>query len=177
MTPDKEMQEDFESSGSIYPKVDSSDIESIMDKVQFDCHIVPGTTTTVITAFIPVGAVNFTLATEIMACIDPRNFNKEKGEKYGIEKAYAAAKNKLLELEGYRLANNIASHPKDSFERLIKEQGDLTDRLKKLKKFIGSEQFKGIDKNGQELLELQLKAMSDYEGILVARIDTLCPGD
>lgn len=103
-TSDQEMQKDFEASGSIYPKVEASHIEEMMKKVTYDTHIVPGTTTTVVTAYIPVGAVNFTLCTEIMACVDPRNFNAEKGAKYGIEKAAASAKNKLWELEGYRLA-------------------------------------------------------------------------
>jgi hypothetical protein len=104
MTNDHDMQKDFEESGSIYPKVEASHIESLMEKVKYDAHVVEGTTTTVITAFIPIGNVNFTLSTEIMACVDPRNFNKEKGEKYGIEKASISAKNKLWELEGYFLA-------------------------------------------------------------------------
>lgn len=104
MTEDKEMQRDFEESGSVYPKVEASKIESLMDKVKYNAHVVEGTTTTVITSFIPIGKINFTLSTEIMACVDPRNFNKEKGVKYGIEKAAVSARNKLWELEGYLLA-------------------------------------------------------------------------
>lgn len=107
-TSDTDMQKDFEASGSIYPKVEASHIEEMMSQVKYDAHVVPGTTTTVITAYIPVGVVNFTLCTEIMACVDPRNFNAEKGVKYGIEKAAASAKNKLWELEGYRLACELA---------------------------------------------------------------------
>lgn len=103
-TSDRDMQKDFEASGSIYPKVEAADIETMMQKVKYDVHVIPGTTTTAVTAYIPVGVVNFTLCTEIMACVDPRNFNAEKGAKYGIEKAAASAKNKLWELEGYRLA-------------------------------------------------------------------------
>lgn len=104
LTNDHDMQKDFEESGSIYPKVEASHIDKLMEKVQYDAHVVEGTTTTVITSFIPVGKINFTLSTEIMACVDPRNFNKEKGAKYGIEKAAVSAKNKLWELEGYLLA-------------------------------------------------------------------------
>jgi hypothetical protein len=33
------------------------------------------------------------------ACVDPKNFNKELGEKYSYEQAF----NKLWELEGYKL--------------------------------------------------------------------------
>lgn len=107
MSNDKEMQQSFEESGSIYPKVDFITIEKLMEKVTYECHVVKNTTTTVIVGMIPIGPINFTLCTEIMACVDPRNFNKEKGEKYGIEKAAISAKNKLWELEGYALANSM----------------------------------------------------------------------
>lgn len=106
-TTDKAIQADFESSGSIYPKVEADHIEQLMQKVKYDVHVCPDTTTTVITAYIPVGLVNFTLCTEIMACVDPRNFNAELGAKYGIEKAKVSAKNKLWELEGYSLAKSM----------------------------------------------------------------------
>lgn len=109
MTDDKAMEKDFEDSGSVYPKVTAEHIEKLMEQVKYDTHIVDGTTTTVVTAYIPVGKVNFTLSTEIMACVDPRNFNAEKGAKYGIEKAAVSAKDKLWELEGYLLAKEIYS--------------------------------------------------------------------
>ena len=107
MTNDQDMQKDFEDSGSVYPKVEASYIEKLMKQVKYETHVVDGTTTTVVTAYIPVGKVNFTLCTEIMACVDPRNFNAEKGAKYGIEKAEVSARNKLWELEGYSLAKEM----------------------------------------------------------------------
>lgn len=106
---DKEIEKEIVSKGLTYPRVTNDQIESMMGTVRFDCHIVPSTTTTVITAYIPMEHLNFTLSTEIMACVDPRNFNKELGEKYGIEKARKSAKDKLWELEGYRLAYGIAN--------------------------------------------------------------------
>ena len=57
------MQKDFEASGSIYPKVEATHIEKMMEQVKYHAHIVDGTTTTVITAYIPVGKINFTLCT------------------------------------------------------------------------------------------------------------------
>ncbi len=106
---DEEMEQEIVNKGLTYPRVANEHITEMMETVKFDCHIVPDTTTTVITAYIPMGHLNFTLSTEIMACVDPRNFNKELGEKYGIEKASASAKDKLWELEGYRLAFGIAT--------------------------------------------------------------------
>lgn len=105
---DKAMEKEIVDKGLIYPRVTNDHIETMMKAVKCHCYIVPNTTTTVITAYIPIeihsGDINFTLSTEIMACVDPRNFNKEMGEKYGIEKALKSAKDKLWELEGYSLA-------------------------------------------------------------------------
>ena len=108
---DKQMEQEIIDKGLTYPRITNDEIEVKMEQVKYDCHVVPNTTTTVITAYLPMGHINFTLATEIMACVDPRNFNKELGEKHGIEKAAKSAKDKLWELEGYRLAHSIA-HPK-----------------------------------------------------------------
>ncbi len=112
MIDDKLMQKDFEKSGAVYPKIEADFIDSMMQKVVYKSHVVEGTTTTVVTAYLPIklkhgGVCNFTLATEIMACVDPRNFVKEKGEKYCKEKTEVAARNKLWELEGYSLARQL----------------------------------------------------------------------
>lgn len=111
-TTDQAMQDDFEASGAIYPKVEASQVEALMQKVLFDVHVCEGTTTTLVTAYIPMEltsgvTVNFTLATESMACVDPRNFNAKKGRKYGIQKVQNSARNKLWELEGYFLAKTM----------------------------------------------------------------------
>lgn len=105
---DHAMQADFEASGSVYPKVTAERIDELMQRVSYDTHVIPGTTTTLATAVLAVGNVKFTLATEFTACVDPRNFNAEKGAKYAIEKASEAARNKLWELEGYALACQFA---------------------------------------------------------------------
>ena len=105
---DLAIEKEIKAKGLIYPRVEVAHIDELMKKVRYDCHIVDGTTTTVITAILPItDHINFTVATEIMACVDPRNFNKELGEKYGITKAANAARNKLWELEGYYLARQL----------------------------------------------------------------------
>jgi len=110
MTSDKEMCNDFESSGSIYPKVSPDHIESLMNQVKYDVQLVADTTTTIVTGYIAMGAVDFTLATATMACVDKRNFNKKLGAKYCTEKCAAMCKDKLWELEGYLLAKKVSSN-------------------------------------------------------------------
>lgn len=104
---DHKMQADFEASGATFPKVTATRIDELMADVMYSHHVVPGTTTTVATAILKVGLVNFTLANEFTACVDPRNFNAELGAKYAIEKAKESARNKLWELEGYALAQQL----------------------------------------------------------------------
>lgn len=107
-TQDAIIEQEIIDKGLVYPRVEKSRIDELMAQVRYDCHIVENTTTTVVTAILPItDHINFTVATEIMACVDPRNFNKELGEKYGIEKAANSARNKLWELEGYYLARQL----------------------------------------------------------------------
>lgn len=106
-SPDSEMEQEIVDKGLIYPRIEAAHIDELMTQVVYDVHVVPGTTTTVITAMLPMDHINFSLCTEIMACVDPRNFNAELGKKYGIEKAEKTARNKLWELEGYALAKTL----------------------------------------------------------------------
>lgn len=106
---DLSMQQDFVDSGAVFPKVEADAISALMRKVTYDVHQIPDTTTIVATAILAQGNHKFTLAHESTACADPRNFNKEKGEFYAVQKASKAARDKLWELEGYRLFRDLAS--------------------------------------------------------------------
>ncbi len=107
---DQAMQDDFESTGSIYPKVTVKAIDELMSRLEFDTHVVPGTTTTLATAYLQMGAVKFTVATAYTACVDPRNYDAEKGAFYAIEKVKTDARNQLWVLEGYALAKLYEAH-------------------------------------------------------------------
>lgn len=170
---DKDMEKEIVDKGLTYPRITNDEIEAKMKDVQYDCHIVPGTTTTVITAYLVIGYVNFTLATEIMACVDPRNFNKELGEKYGKEKAAKAAKDKLWELEGYRLAHEISSKPADFVGRLNEEYEELKVKVDKLDDFLVSDGLAALDGEQQALLSAQSVYMKSYVEVLRQRIEAL----
>lgn len=57
-------------------------------------------------------------------------------------------------------------------ERVIKEINELIEKMQKLIKFTGSENFKKLNKRSKFLLIMQLDAMADYAIILKERIDT-----
>lgn len=103
-TLDQEVLATAEQKGLTYPKVRLDRINALMATVLVSFHVVPGTTTTVATAILPMGHIQFTLATEISACIDPRNYCAEIGERVARENVLTAARNELWKLEGYALA-------------------------------------------------------------------------
>lgn len=75
---------------------DRLSLEDIKDAVVAEQYYVfPGTTLTVACLTLRNGYV----VTGESACVDPNNFNTEKGERY----AYEAALSKIWQLEGYLL--------------------------------------------------------------------------
>lgn len=88
-------------------KVTKAQIDAIMQGVTFHVHHIPGTTTTIATAFDTDG---FSLAVGLSACVDPANFDPALGEQYACEDAEKKAIAKLWELEGYRLAKSTPCH-------------------------------------------------------------------
>ncbi len=79
------------------PRVTLDAIMELMEEVEYIYNVIG--TTTYCHAFFR----GFSLATEFTACVDPSNFNAELGRKYAKIKTEEAAKNKLYELEGWRL--------------------------------------------------------------------------
>ena len=106
---DKAMTQDFVDSGAVYPKVDPEHIAKLMRNVTYVSERVGNTTTVVSSAVLTINGHTFVLAHESTACADPRNFNEEKGKFYAAQKAMKAAREKLWELEGYKLFCQIAS--------------------------------------------------------------------
>lgn len=105
------------------------------------------------------------------ACVDPANYDKELGEKYALEQAVE----KLWPLEGYLLANDIyrSNQPKSYAARMIFEQEELRDKLKKLRLFLDKDKPDFVKQNQWDLMIKQQKVMEDYFYILDERIEDL----
>lgn len=104
---DQQVESQIKELGLIYPRVRLEQIDQLMSQVEVHTYIIPGTTTTVATAVLPIAHIKFTLATEISACVDPRNFNAELGASIARDKALHRTREKLWELEGYALAKQL----------------------------------------------------------------------
>lgn len=80
------------------PRVTPAMIDALVESLTFDTHYIPGTTTVVATSLLPSG---FTVATTKSA--SPENFNLALGIEIAIGKCKDESRQKLWELEGYRL--------------------------------------------------------------------------
>lgn len=97
---DQTIEQAIQANGLTAPRITPGRINELMERVIF-CVIVPeGTTSTFAHAYLDG---KFHLATGHSACVSPENFNAEIGQRIALSKAEAAAKDKLWELEGYRL--------------------------------------------------------------------------
>ena len=109
---DAVQEKELKELGLMYPRVTKEQIDSLMEKVQYHTYVPIGTTTTIATAILPTGISKFTLAMTKSACVDPRNFNAQKGADYAIQDCVNAARDKLWELEGYHLAQKMSTSGK-----------------------------------------------------------------
>jgi len=55
-------------------------------------------------------------------------------------------------------------------ERLLAEETELNEKKAKLETFVETDAFKGIDKEQQSLLKIQLNAMATYSECLNQRL-------
>lgn len=97
---DQEIEKDIQAKGLTAPRITKDQIDALMARVLFYYVVLEGTTSTFAHAYLDG---KFYLATGHSACVSPENFNVEIGIKIAQSKAEAAARDKLWELEGYRL--------------------------------------------------------------------------
>jgi len=102
------------------------------------------------------------------SCVDANNFDKGLGEKYALENAVE----KLWELEGYLLANDLyrAKQPTSYVSRMVFEQSDLREKLDKLCKFLDQPKPEKVDQLQWDLMKDQQEHMTCYFDILEERI-------
>ena len=90
---------------NVAPRVTKADIDALMGRVVYTYDQRPnGSTTTFCHAFLDG---SFFLATGMSAAVSAENFNAELGQDMATNKAFAAARDKLWELEGYRLHRSL----------------------------------------------------------------------
>lgn len=101
MSEDQQFEQKIVAAGATAPRVTPGHIDQLMARVTTTVEHRPGgTTSTLVHAFLDG---TFYLASGHSACVDPANYRTHLGEEAAKKKAVAAARDKLWELEGYRL--------------------------------------------------------------------------
>ena len=112
------------------------------------------------------------------ACVDPAEYVEATGRDLAYKKAF----DKIWQLEGYLLAeqlNKVPSPPPcgempempDWQQRVVDEEQALNDKLQKLLTFQTTEQYKALPAKEKSLLCRQANAMHDYSNALKCRIE------
>lgn len=101
---DEQIERAIQDKGLTASRVTPGQIDELMEGVRYETHVVPGTTTTVATA---IAANGFTLATEVLACASPANFDEQIGRRIAIERCERVARDELWKLEGWRLKRSL----------------------------------------------------------------------
>jgi hypothetical protein len=104
---DRAFEQKLVDKGLLAPRITVNDIEKLMTEVTYKCHVVEGTNTTIAVAILPIGEKMFTLDFGWSSSASNANFDAELGKVAAIKDAVTKARNKLWELEGYRLAHSL----------------------------------------------------------------------
>lgn len=138
-----------------------------------DYYVYPNTTLTVCCLTLENG---YNVTGE-SACVDPANFDKEKGR----EIARKNAKQKIWALEGYALCGKLMTgriYPGrvstallQHQRRVVEEQKELLIKIDKLKVFLNGTIFPALYPDEMDRLSRQCDAMMVYFNILQERID------
>ena len=89
------------------PKVDPGNIQKLVEALDYTFHVVEGSTYTICHASLQLNGKQHVIATGSSSTLIASEFKKETGELYAKEMARANAREKLWELETWRL---IAEH-------------------------------------------------------------------
>lgn len=155
------------------PRVTPAMIDALVESLTFDTHYIPGTTTVLATSFLPSG---FSVATEKSAAASPENFNLPLGIEIAIGKCKDASRQKLWELEGYRLKQALqekrvdvgAEAVRTIRANLAKPRPDATATLAKVEQSLAqtlpADDLAQVEQHRARLLDL-FKAFDEAETV------------
>jgi hypothetical protein len=105
---DNQTEQAIQAKGLTAPRITPDQIAMLHASLTYVTSVPEGSTSTFVHAYLPgTSGRMFHLATGHSACVSPENFNAELGYNIAFSKAQALAKDKLWELEGYRLFREL----------------------------------------------------------------------
>lgn len=161
-------------------RVTMDQVDAILSECVFEANQPDGRTSTFVHVYTKDG---YLVGQGHSACVDPANYNAERGLEAAQGKAYGDAVNELFKLEGYALRKDILAGryvlTEDErklpafLQRLIIEGNELAARLANLQKYLNSGGHKTLDEAQQALLHAQVSAQESLLEILRNRLKLL----
>ncbi|MDH1551010.1 Gp49 family protein [Pseudomonas juntendi] len=160
------------------PRVTSAMIDALVESLTYDTHYIPGTTTVLATSFLPSG---FSVATDKSAAASPENFNLQLGIELAIAKCKEISRQKLWELEGYRLKQALQEKRVDVATeavrtiraQLCKHRPDVVDGLDNLHQLaeqnLDADALARVEQQRVRLYDL-FKALDQDEAIALSLV-------
>lgn len=101
---DQSIEQEIQAKGLTAPRITPDHIDALMARISYIVHCPMDTTSTFVHAYLDG---KFYLASGHSACVSPENFDADVGYQIARSKADAVARDKLWELEGFRLYQSI----------------------------------------------------------------------
>lgn len=162
MINEEQLEKEIQDKGLNAPRLTPDLIDSKIKDTYY--HVVPNTTLTICV----ITLLNGFQVTGESAAASLKNFNEEIGRKIAFDKA----RDKIWQLEGYLLKEELYEDNTSTYIiRLKEEQIQLEVKIKDLKTFIDKEP--DLDKNIIDDLEEQYYIMEKYNNILIKRLNNL----
>lgn len=108
MSRDALVEMQIKAKGLTAPRITVEDIDALMGRVTCVGSVISGTTVTAMHAFLDE---KFLLCSTHSACVSPENFDEEIGIYVARDKLVPLVREKLWELEGYRLYRELNADP------------------------------------------------------------------
>ena len=124
---DTQQEQAIVDAGLTNPRVTVEQINTLMATVEYEVLPVPNSTLTLAVAWLPMGSRKFKLAIGEAACVDPNNFNAEKGAEFAIADAANKARSRLWELEGYLLSVVLQSQEHQLAQAIVQASQESYD--------------------------------------------------
>lgn len=179
---EQELEQQIIDLGLTAPRVTLADINELMARVEYHYEQPEGTTSTFCHGYLD----GFYLASGFSACASPENFNVELGKGIAFHDAEAKVKNKLWELEGYRLWCDLKARKAHAEKyahtgyadyqiRVLHERDQIRERLFKLTAYLETTPENQTFNQDRMYMQQQRFTMEQYVAALEQRIALFTP--
>ncbi|WP_395593038.1 hypothetical protein AB4P93_00175 (plasmid) [Pseudomonas sp. B26140] len=154
-------------------RVDANIVNALCESLSYDTHFIKGTTMVVATSVLPSG---FVVAVETSASSAPEDFSLQRGIEVAIAKCRAASRQRLFELEAYRLKQQQHAEGQAIAHKVLAEIRAKLSPADTPKPVLSDVLRSQIEDLGQDKQREVLESAKRVEEMLATYSDSECLG-